>query len=105
MKSKFLDCLKILLDDDGFLYLTTPNMRSVSWFHMFWKDRIIINPDHTCWFDPTTLEILLKQSGLKLHKIFYHGHTRDKENAKDLGVKYEKWMARRIYAIVKKETK
>lgn len=99
----FVDNLKLAMRDNGSLFLTVPNMRGIRWFHMFYKDKIKINPDHVCWFDVITLSILLGRSQMKITEAMYHGNKDDKLRARELKLQYKTWMAGKLFVIGKKE--
>ncbi len=59
-------------DDDGKLVLTTPNpwyMRR--FFEALLIGEVGINPEHTCWFDRSTLDELISRHGLEMTKFTY----------------------------------
>ena len=78
-------------------------MRAVRWFEMFCRNKIKINPDHVCWYDITTLEILLSRSNFKVVETFYHKNQLDVEAADRLDITYKEWMGSKLYVICEKE--
>ena len=71
----FLDNMYLLLADNGSLYITTPDVTSVSAQAVLrgetypdGRPKMKVNPDHICWFDIQTLTTLLKRSNLKITK-------------------------------------
>lgn len=100
----FCQNMKALMEDDAYLYLTTPNVRSPYWFSMFTKKRPEkINEDHMCWYDEATLGFLLKRYDLIIDKINYCTDNNDKKSARMFNLKFESWMGRRMYLIVRKK--
>lgn len=98
----YLDNLYRLLDNGGLLYLTTPNMPSSIFYKRYYElGHPKINIDHVCWFDATTLKVLLERSNFKLKKVMYH--KKEAQAAKTLGLKFKEWMCRRLYVIASKE--
>ncbi len=96
----FLSNIYNMLEDNGLLYITTPNMRSVRWMAMLVRNNFKVNPDHVCWYDEFTLSNILKSANFKIVKIMYQAS--EKADAKFLGLKYKDWMARRLYIIASK---
>lgn len=96
----FLSNIYDMLEDNGLLYITTPNMRSVRWMAMFIRNNFKVNSDHICWYDEFTLTNILKSANFKIVEIMYQAP--EKADAKFLGLKYEDWMARRLYIIAEK---
>jgi 2-polyprenyl-3-methyl-5-hydroxy-6-metoxy-1,4-benzoquinol methylase len=68
----FLDGCKKMLKDDGKLILTTPNT-----FNLFnlteklTKYDPTTNPDHTFYFNPKVIKVLLQKCGWKVERIDY----------------------------------
>ena len=61
---RFLENMKRHLSPDGFLIISTPNPFYVQQAWKIWRyGRPSVNEDHTCWFDPITLERLLRRTG------------------------------------------
>ena len=98
----FLESLNRLSDDNASIYFTTPNARSYFWNSKFNTQKV--NHDHVCFFDDNTLKALMKRHGFYISHLQYCFHDDDKKSAKQLGLKFEPWMGRRIYFIIKKET-
>jgi len=97
----FLDNIREMMTDDGLLYITTPNMRSVRWFMMFVRNKVKINFDHVCWYDEFTLSVLLRRHGLKVKETLFH--SEEIQDANQLKLPYKPWMCRRLYMIISKE--
>ncbi len=104
--TSFLDNIQSFMTDNAKLYLTTPNIKGLYWYGV-WYGLVkgIINEDHICWFDVDTLNVLLDRSGLQIDKIHYCEYRIDERIARTLKLKYEPWMARRLYIIVEKKVK
>lgn len=97
----FIDNLNMLMEDDGELHMTTPNMRSPRWLNMFMGgSKFQVNKDHICWFDTFTLGNLLKRSDLYIDETIYYSH--DERALKRLRLQPKDWMATKIYVIIKK---
>lgn len=60
-----LEKFKKLLRKGGFLYITTPNFNSISRFMLKELWSIIEYPEHLCYFNPSTLDRVLKEHGFK----------------------------------------
>jgi 2-polyprenyl-3-methyl-5-hydroxy-6-metoxy-1,4-benzoquinol methylase len=103
--SAFLDNIYRLMEDDGFLYLTTPNVRSPHWTSMFLGLQTFkVNDDHICWFEKFTLSNMLRRSKLKIQILKYYHHPKDKSASKRYyKLPFKTQMGRRMYAIVQKE--
>lgn len=99
----FLENVKNMMDDNGTLHLTTPNMRSPRWMEMFIRNNFKVNPDHICWFDIFTLTNLLKREKLKIVETMYQ--AQEIKSINFFKFKAQDWMARRLYVVVKKELK
>ncbi|MCF8019802.1 MAG: class I SAM-dependent methyltransferase [Vallitaleaceae bacterium] len=97
----FLDNIKLMLEDKGTLYLTTPNMRSPRWMQMCITNTYKVNADHICWFDVFTLGNLLKRSNLKIVKTMYQ--AQETKAITFFKFKPQDWMSRRILVLVEKE--
>lgn len=68
----FLEGVHRHLKDDGQFILSTPNPFSIAqFFRIFKRNRIKVNSDHTTWFDPVTLEVLLKRHGFTIKRIYW----------------------------------
>lgn len=66
----FLEGAGARLRPDGHLVLTTPNPFGVLYYLAYLKNyRKAFNPEHTCWFDPQTLEQLLIRCGYRVNEI------------------------------------
>ena len=70
----FLDAARRHLEPDGLLVLTTPNAFAVSNFVYRIGGRARVNPEHTCWYDETTLSRLLQRHGYDIVEVGYIGH-------------------------------
>ncbi len=72
----FLDRCHNHLKDDGYLILTTPNaFCGFRWLEMVYK--YTNNPhaskakEHTVWFSPEVIEVLLERHGFKIERLDY----------------------------------
>jgi SAM-dependent methyltransferase len=69
----FLDNMARHLSDDGVLIITTPNFYFSSMLlRLLSLKEIPINPEHTCWFDPTTIRALAKRHGFQPERVIYY---------------------------------
>ncbi|MBI1871445.1 MAG: class I SAM-dependent methyltransferase [Chlamydiae bacterium] len=69
---RFLSAIHRHLQDQGQLILTTPNPFSIAQFFKIIKHhQIKVNTEHTTWFDPQTLQVLLKNHHFKVQKIYW----------------------------------
>jgi 2-polyprenyl-3-methyl-5-hydroxy-6-metoxy-1,4-benzoquinol methylase len=64
------------LTDDGKVIITTPNGRSVAWsWSIMLNGGDIVNDEHTCWLDETTLQQLLDRYNFKVTDVMYQQMT------------------------------
>jgi 2-polyprenyl-3-methyl-5-hydroxy-6-metoxy-1,4-benzoquinol methylase len=100
----FLNNTRSLLKQDGTIYMTTPNVRSLVWQAM-WDGRMefLRNDDHICWFDIDTLVTLLDRSGLKMHSYYYCWNEVDQKLAKEHNIDWRSSLGRRIYFHAKRK--
>lgn len=69
---RFLEGIYRHLSPDGILILTTPNPFSIAqFFRILKRNTIKVNSDHTSWFDPQTLQVLLGKNHFKIDKIYW----------------------------------
>lgn len=60
------------LVDDGVLIVSTPNPFYAAQTWKIWRyGRPSIHEDHTCWFDPITLEQLLRRTGFTVVEAYW----------------------------------
>jgi 2-polyprenyl-3-methyl-5-hydroxy-6-metoxy-1,4-benzoquinol methylase len=69
--STALNNVRAWLKPDGKLVLTTPNALSAYWLLFRSLNREFVNPEHTCWFDETTLTQLLSRCNFDVERIDY----------------------------------
>jgi SAM-dependent methyltransferase len=61
-----------LLSDDGFALISTANpFFREQYFYSALKNDIIVNPEHTCWIDPVTLDQLSRRFGLETVEVLW----------------------------------
>jgi 2-polyprenyl-3-methyl-5-hydroxy-6-metoxy-1,4-benzoquinol methylase len=63
----FLEFYAKCLADEGRIVLTTPNAFSA--LQLFWiatRNRVWVNPEHICFFDPLTLAEVVERAGLEI---------------------------------------
>jgi SAM-dependent methyltransferase len=61
---RFLRNMTRHLDENGVLVISTPNPFYAKQRHkIWWHRRPQVHSDHTCWFDPVTLDQLLRRTG------------------------------------------
>jgi 2-polyprenyl-3-methyl-5-hydroxy-6-metoxy-1,4-benzoquinol methylase len=69
---RFLEGIHRHLKDDGLFILTTPNPFSIAqFFKILKRNKIKVNADHTTWFDPQTLQVLLQKNHFKVKQIYW----------------------------------
>lgn len=65
-----LDNLRRLLRPDGVVLISTANpFFREQYFYSALKNDIIVNPEHTCWIDPVTLDQLCRRFGLETIQV------------------------------------
>jgi 2-polyprenyl-3-methyl-5-hydroxy-6-metoxy-1,4-benzoquinol methylase len=65
-----LNNLNRLLKPDGHVLISTCNPFYVEqYFYSAFNNNIIVNPEHTCWLDPITLDQLSKRFGLSTSEV------------------------------------
>ncbi|MBI1883751.1 MAG: class I SAM-dependent methyltransferase [Chlamydiae bacterium] len=68
----FLEGVQNHLKEDGLLILTTPNPFSIAqFFKILKRNQIKVNVDHTTWFDPQTLQVLLTKNHFQVKEIYW----------------------------------
>ena len=66
----FFENINRLMKDDGILILTTPNpFYRDGFFYAFFKNDILLNPEHTCWIDQKCLSQLIDRFSLEIRRI------------------------------------
>jgi SAM-dependent methyltransferase len=78
----FLRCAFQNLTDDGILVLTTPNAFSLSRIAkcvVRFSNEPPVNPEHTCYFTPGTLNQLVTREGFVIRKLYYADYDYGKE--------------------------
>ena len=60
-----------LLKPGGHVLISTPNpFYREQYFYAAFKNSLIVNPEHTCWIDPITLDQLARRFGLVTTDIY-----------------------------------
>lgn len=73
----FLEAVKDHLRPAGLLCLVTPNATSAnSVFKAIFGVESIVNPEHTCWYDPITLQQLLTRHGFEPLEYYWQDYQR-----------------------------
>ena len=73
----FLDRAHSHLKEGGLLCVVTPNAHSLNTSaKALMGIRIGANPDHTCWFDPTTMRQLLARCGFSPVEEYWQDYSR-----------------------------
>jgi 2-polyprenyl-3-methyl-5-hydroxy-6-metoxy-1,4-benzoquinol methylase len=68
----FLEGAAKHLKPGGILILTTPNAFSIAnVFKILKRNKIKVNDDHTCWFDPVTIQTLLAKNHFIAREIYW----------------------------------
>jgi len=71
----FLERAREHLRDGGLLCLVTPNAHSLNTAaKAFLGVRTAVNPEHTCWYDPTTLRQLLARYGFRPREEYWQDY-------------------------------
>jgi hypothetical protein len=70
---RFLEAVKVLVDEEGALLITTPNACSMTNFLSGLMHRELVNPDHVGWYSWHTLRTLLGRHGWVLREVRYYG--------------------------------
>jgi SAM-dependent methyltransferase len=73
---RFLEAVKVLVNDQGTLLLTTPNAPSMTNFLSGLMRRELVNPDHVGWYSWHTLQTLLGRHGWALREVRFYGFPR-----------------------------
>lgn len=61
-----------LLNADGYVLISTANpFYSEQYFYCAFKNDILVNPEHTCWIDPVTLEQLVRRFGFFTQSVYW----------------------------------
>jgi SAM-dependent methyltransferase len=64
--------IKKLLKPGGHVLISTPNpFYREQYFYVAFKNSLIVNPEHTCWIDPLTLDQLARRYGLVTTDIYW----------------------------------
>lgn len=68
----FLKTMKRHLVENGALIITTPNAFSiVSFWRILRKNKVKVHEEHTCWYDPITVEQLLRRYSFEIEEILF----------------------------------
>ncbi len=68
----FLENMKRHLTENGVLIITTPNAFSIlSFWRILKKNRIKVHAEHTCWYDPMTIQQLVGRYSFEIEKLFF----------------------------------
>ena len=98
----FLDRCRKHLRDDGALCLVTPNAHSLNTAaKSLLGAKVAVNPEHTCWYDPTTLKQLLARHGFRPREEYWQGYRMSP--LVGLTVRFRPNLAAHYIAIVGKE--
>jgi 2-polyprenyl-3-methyl-5-hydroxy-6-metoxy-1,4-benzoquinol methylase len=61
-----------LLKPGGHVLISTPNpFYREQYFYAAFKNSLIVNPEHTCWIDPLTLDQLARRFGLVTTDVYW----------------------------------
>jgi 2-polyprenyl-3-methyl-5-hydroxy-6-metoxy-1,4-benzoquinol methylase len=98
----FLDRCHEHLRNGGALCLVTPNAHSLNTAaKAFLGARVAVNPEHTCWYDPTTLKQLLARHGLRPFEEYWQDYRLSP--IAGLAVRFRPNLAAHYIVIVRKE--
>lgn len=79
--SGLMENINRLLAEDGVALISTANpFFREQYFYSALKNDIIVNPEHTCWIDPVTLDQLSRRFGLETAEVLW---VREKWNLSD----------------------
>lgn len=68
----FFNNITRLMKDDGILILTTPNpFYRDGFFYTFFKNNVLVNPEHTCWIDPKCLKQITERFSLEITELYW----------------------------------
>ncbi len=71
----FLECVREHLRPTGWLYIVTPNALSLNCaLKTLFGFNLMINPEHTCWYDRITLRQLLERSGFQVVEEYWQDY-------------------------------
>jgi SAM-dependent methyltransferase len=97
----FLERANKHLRKDGRLIISTPNaFSSGNVFRSLLGRKMIINPQHVCYYDEQTLTQLLKRYGFEVEDVIWH--VRPEANRLNFVIKYRKNMAPTMIVIARK---
>lgn len=97
----FLDRCHEHLRDGGMLCLVTPNAHSLNTsVKSLLGVATNVNPEHTCWYDPTTLRQLLARKGFKPREEYWQDYR--KNPMVDLAVRIRPNLAAHYIVIAEK---
>ena len=98
----FLERAREHLRDDGVLCLVTPNAHSLNTsVKAFLGARVAVNPEHTCWYDPTTLKQLLARHWFRAREEYWQDYR--KNGLVDIAVRLRPNLAAHYVVIAEKE--
>jgi len=73
----FLDRAREHMRDGGFLCVVTPNAHSLNTtLKPLLGAQVAVNPEHTCWYDPTTLKQLLARHGFRACEEYWQDYRK-----------------------------
>ena len=68
----FLENMKRHLVRNGALIITAPNAFGIlNFWRILRKNKIKVHAEHTCWYDPITIEQLLRRYSFEIEQIFF----------------------------------
>ncbi len=89
------------LNPSGLLCIVTPNALSLNnALKSLAGIRVSVNPEHTCWYDLTTLRQVLRRYGFEPKEEFWHDYRRHPLTA--LALRFRKNLAAHIVVIARK---
>ena len=99
---QFLERAREHLRDGGVLCLVTPNAHSLNTAaKAFLGVRTAVNPEHTCWYDPTTLRQLLTRYGFRPREEYWQDYRA--KPITDIAVRLRRNLAAHYIVIASKE--
>lgn len=68
----FIETMREHLKDDGVLIITTPNAFCIAnFFRILRRNRVKVHPEHTCWYDPVTLNQLISRYNMRIETLYF----------------------------------
>lgn len=73
----FLENMKRHLVKNGVLIITAPNAFGIlNFWRILRKNKIKVHAEHTCWYDPITIEQLLRRHSFEIEGLFFSNKSK-----------------------------